>query len=174
VSNGDLESGSAGWTISGGAIISTYASLYHSATHYLWLGGDNGTDSVIRIYFVSTCHLAGSETTNFRVDDMNLVVTFLNPVVPVLFGVGGPINVTENSTSQYNAIVANCDGSIQSVTPTWNENSAATTISPAGLLTIGSVSSDTVVVVTATYGSSSVNYPITVVNVVPAFSSVAG
>jgi hypothetical protein len=42
--NGNLESGTTGWTLSGGTTISTYASLYHSATHYLWFGDDNSTD----------------------------------------------------------------------------------------------------------------------------------
>lgn len=37
--NGDFESGLAGWTNSGGAVITNYASYYHSPTHYLWLGG---------------------------------------------------------------------------------------------------------------------------------------
>ena len=37
--NSDFESGSSGWTLSGGAAITNFAGLYHSATHYLWLGG---------------------------------------------------------------------------------------------------------------------------------------
>ncbi len=42
--NGNFESGSTGWTLSGGTTISTLGSFYHSATHYLWCGDDNGTD----------------------------------------------------------------------------------------------------------------------------------
>jgi RHS repeat-associated protein len=45
IGNGNFESGTTPWVLSGGAIISSQASLYHSPTHYLWLGDDNGTDS---------------------------------------------------------------------------------------------------------------------------------
>ena len=31
--------------------------------------------STIRVYFVSSCHLAGNQTTNFRVDDVSVLVT---------------------------------------------------------------------------------------------------
>ncbi len=105
-----------------------------------------------------------SSYTIFRIDDVSVVATVPNPVAPVLFAVGGPTNVAENSAAQYNAMVVNCDGSIQSVSPTWNENSSATTISSSGLLTTGIVNSDTPVTITATYGVFTVNYPITVVN----------
>ena len=123
----------------------------------------------VGIKFLANTDASGP--TVFRVDDVSLVVSVPNPVTPVLFGVGGPTNVAEGSTAQYNAIVVNCDGSIQSVTPTWSENSSATSISAAGLLTAGSVSSDTSVTVTATYGSFTLNYPITVMNIIPTFSS---
>ena len=124
----------------------------------------------ITVRFIATTD--GSGPTTFRVDDVSVIQSVPNPVTPVLFGVGGPTNVTEGGTAQYNAIVVNCDGSIQSVTPTWSENSSATTISSSGLLTAGSVGSDTLVTITATYsGFSALNYPITVVNVVPTFSS---
>jgi len=43
--NGNFESGTTPWTLSSSGILTTYASLYHSATHYLWFGDDNGTDT---------------------------------------------------------------------------------------------------------------------------------
>lgn len=126
----------------------------------------------IRIHFASSND--ATLVTNFRVDDVAVNITIPNPVLPVLFGVGGPTNVAEGSTAQYNAIVVNCDGSIQSVTPTWSENSSATSISSSGLLTVGSVSSDTPVTITATYsGFSPLNYPITVANSGVTFSYLA-
>ncbi len=252
VSNGDLESGSTGWTLSGGAIISTTGSLYHSATHYLWLGGDNGTDSAyyqttipssatsatlslyeninssestslgaydtfsivvrdtsgnllgtvanwsnlngtspgnysyqtfnmsaysgktIRIYFVSNCHLSGGQTTNFRVDDVGLILALPNPATPVLFGVGGQTTVAQGSTAQYNAIVVNCDNSIISVSPTWSISSGPASISASGLLTAGTVSADTSATVTANYpGFAALNYNITIAHVAPVFTSLA-
>ena len=125
----------------------------------------------IRIHFASVNN--ATLVTNFRVDDVSVALTVANPVVPVLFGVGGPTNVAEGSTAQFSAIVVNCDGSVQSVTPTWSENSPYTSISASGLLTAGNVSSDTPVTVTATYGTTTLNYPITIVNVVPTFSSLS-
>ena len=37
--NGDFELGSSSWTLSGGVTASTYASLSHSGSYYLWFGG---------------------------------------------------------------------------------------------------------------------------------------
>lgn len=252
ITNGNLESGSTGWTLSGGAVISTFGSLYHSATHYLWLGGDNGTDTAyiqttipssatiasltlywninssepaafgaydtfsivvrdtsgnllgtitnwsnlngmaagsyqfqsfnvlaysgktIRIYFVSNCHLSGSQTSNFRIDDVDLIAAVPNPVVPVLFGVGGPSSVAENTTAQYNAIVVNCDNSIQSVTPSWSVSSGPATISASGLLSPNNVTADTAATVTGIYnGNTRIDYPIKIVYVAPVYTSLA-
>jgi hypothetical protein len=115
----------------------------------------------------------GSGPTTFRVDDVSVIQSVPNPVTPVLFGVGGPTNVAEGGTAQYNAIVVNCDGSIQSVTPTWSENSSAASISSSGLLTVGSVSSDTSVTIMANYNGTILNFPITVVNSAASFSYLA-
>ena len=112
-----------------------------------------------------------SGPTVFRVDDVSVIISAPNPVVPVLFGVGGPTNVTEGTTAQYNGILVNCDGSVQPVTPTWSVNPSAASINSSGLLTANTVSSDTAVTVTGTYGAATINYPVTIVNVVPVFSS---
>src|SRR4051794_21909084 len=37
--NGDFESGVTPWILAGGAAVTTYKSLYHGPTQYLWLGG---------------------------------------------------------------------------------------------------------------------------------------
>ncbi len=126
----------------------------------------------ITVRFTATTDFGGP--TTFRVDDVSVIVSVPNPVVPVLFGVGGPTSVAEGSTAQYNAIVVNCDGSIQSVSPSWSENSSATTISGSALLTVGNVGSDTPVTITATYGGfPALNYPITIVNSTSSFSYLA-
>jgi hypothetical protein len=129
--------------------------------------------STVRIYFVSNCHLAGSQTTNFRVDDVSVIASVPKPVIPVLFGVGGPTSVAEGASAQYNAIVVNCDNSVQSVTPSWSVSGPAT-ISSSGLLTAGSVNGDTPATVTANYsGFPALNYNLSIVNVAPVFSSLA-
>ena len=117
----------------------------------------------VTIRFTGTTDSNGP--TVFCIDDVSVWVLAPAPVTPLFFGVGGPTIIPEGTTAQYNAVVVNCDGSVQSVTPTWGENSSATTISASGLLTAGSVSSDTPVIITA----NTINYPITVVHIVPIF-----
>ena len=47
ITNGDFESvTTTPWVLSANAIITAQSSLYRSPTHYLWLGDDNGTDTV--------------------------------------------------------------------------------------------------------------------------------
>lgn len=126
--------------------------------------------NVILQFYVDT---DSSSYTIFRIDDVSVVATVPGSVTPIYLAVLGPTNVPENGTAQYNAWVINCDRTIQPVTPTWKENSSVTTISSLGLLTAGSVSSDTPVIITATYGALTVNYPITVVNSAASFSNLA-
>jgi hypothetical protein len=126
----------------------------------------------VTVRFIGTTDASGP--TVFRVDDVSVMATVPNPVVPVLFGVGGPTSVPQGSTGQYNAIVVNCDNSIQSVSPSWSITSGPATISTSGLLTAGSVSADTPATVTAIYnGSTRLDYPITIVHVAPVFASLA-
>lgn len=126
----------------------------------------------ITIKFTGTTD--GSGPTVFRVDDVSVVASGPNPVTPVLFGVGGPISVPQNTTAQYSAIVVNCDNSIQSVTPSWSVSSGPATISSSGLLSAQTVSANTAATVTAIYnGNTRLDYPITIVHVAPVFTSLA-
>jgi hypothetical protein len=126
----------------------------------------------VTVKFSATNDVSGP--TVFRVDDVSLLVLRPNPVTNVLFGVGGPTNVVQGGTAQYNAIVVKCDGSVQSVTPTWSITSGPATINSSGVLTAGSVSVNTPATVSATYsGFSRLDYPITIVHVAPVFTSLA-
>ena len=126
----------------------------------------------ITIKFTGTTDVSGP--TVFRVDDVSVVVSGPNPVTPVLFGVGGPTSVAQNTTAQYSAIVVNCDNSIQSVSPSWSVSSGPATISSSGLLSAQSVSIDTAATVTANYsGFQQLNYNITIAHVAPVFTSLA-
>ena len=124
----------------------------------------------VTVYFSAMTD--GSLQTTFRVDDISLLVTVLVAPTPALFGVGGPKSVPERGTAQYNAVVVYSDGSIVPVTPNWSISGPAS-ISSSGLITAGSVSSDTPATVTATYsGFNPLLYSITILNVAPVFSSV--
>lgn len=67
--------------------------------------------------------------------------------------ISGPATVPENGSGQFTATAFFSDGTSQTVTSssTWTENSPATAISSSGLLTAGSVSSDTTVTISASY-----------------------
>lgn len=126
----------------------------------------------ITVKFTGTTDASGP--TTFRVDDVSLIVSRPNPVTNVLFGVGGPTNVVQGGTAQYNAIVVKCDNSVQSVTPTWSITSGPATINSSGVLTAGSVGVNTPATVSATYsGFPRLDYPITIVHVAPVFTSLA-
>jgi uncharacterized repeat protein (TIGR02543 family) len=125
----------------------------------------------VTVYFSAMTD--GSLPTTFRVDDVSLLVTVPIPSTPVLFGVGGPTSVPERGSAQYNAIVVYSDGSVQSVTPSWSFSGPGT-ISSSGFLNAGSVSSDTAATVIGNYsGFPALNYPITIVNVAPLYTSLA-
>jgi len=84
-------------------------------------------------------------------------VTIVN-VAPTFsyLAISGPNSIAENSSGQFSATAIFTDGTSQSVTPSWSENSAATSISSGGLLTAGDVGSDTTVTVSASYTTSGV------------------
>lgn len=65
--------------------------------------------------------------------------------------ISGPVSMHENSFGQFTATAIFADGTSQVVTPSWSENSSATTISSGGLLNAGEVGSDTTVTVSASY-----------------------
>lgn len=254
ITNGDFETGTAApWVTSVGAIVSSVDGFAYLGSYYLWLGGDNGTDTAyqtitipssatsatlsfycninsseptsfgaydtfnatirdtsgnllttvgnwsnlngtspgkqyyfqesfnllsytgrtIRVYFVSNCHLANNQTTNFRVDGVSVISSVPNPVVPALFGIGGPTSVAQGSTAQYNAVEVYCNNSVASVTANWSISSGPATISSSGILTPGSVSANTPATVTGIYNGARVDYPITIVHIAPVIVSLA-
>ncbi len=65
--------------------------------------------------------------------------------------ISGPAAVNEGATATYTATATMSDGSTKPVTPTWTENSAATKINKAGLLTALPVATDQAVTITASY-----------------------
>lgn len=82
--------------------------------------------------------------------------------------ISGPSTVPENGVVQFTATALFSDGSSQTVSPTWSENSSATTISASGQLSAGSVNANTIVSVSASFTSGgitkSASADITVVN----------
>ena len=72
--------------------------------------------------------------------------------------VSGPSSMNENTSGTYTATATFSDGTSSNVTTgaIWSENSSATTISTAGVLSAGSISSNQAVTVTATYTSNGV------------------
>ncbi|HYQ55834.1 MAG TPA: T9SS type A sorting domain-containing protein [Draconibacterium sp.] len=81
--------------------------------------------------------------------------------------VNGPNAVNEGSKANYKCTAYYSDGSTQDVTSlvTWSDNSSYATISVNGELTAGSVSSDKIVTITASYGGKTDTYIVTIKNV---------
>ncbi|MBU0678449.1 MAG: immunoglobulin domain-containing protein [Verrucomicrobia bacterium] len=75
---------------------------------------------------------------------------------PLSLGIEGAASMFENDSENYVARVYYSDGTSSLVTPTWSEDSSATTISSGGQLSAGSVSSDTLVTITASFTANGV------------------
>ncbi|BBO16413.1 conserved hypothetical protein [Candidatus Brocadia pituitae] len=100
---------------------------------------------------VSAIHTIGSITQN--ASQNVLIVNIPTPPTLISLVINGASSVNENSTAQYSATAFFSDGTSQTVTPTWSEDSAVTTISISdfGLFSAGEVTSDTSVTVSASY-----------------------
>jgi len=87
------------------------------------------------------------------------------PVVLTGILISGSTNVNEGATAQYACTAYYSDGSSQTVTPTWSENSSYTSINSSGLLAASSVSSDQAVTITASYGGKADSHAVMVKNI---------
>jgi len=121
-------------------------------------------DTVVSIYTTATVN--GQNYQAFKdVTVVNQPVTFSS------LAISGPSSMNENSSGQFAATAIFSDGTSQAVTPSWSENSSATSISGSGLLTTGEVGSDTTVTVSASYTIGGVtrnaSQQVTVINVPP-------
>ncbi|MGD8845304.1 MAG: fibronectin type III domain-containing protein [Desulfobacteraceae bacterium] len=78
--------------------------------------------------------------------------------------ISGPIQVDENGSAQYTCMANYSDGSSSTLSSgiTWSENSTVTSITSSGLLTAGSINSDTYVTITAAYEGKSDTHGVTV------------
>jgi preprotein translocase subunit Sss1 len=90
-------------------------------------------------------------------------------VAPTLSGIviSGPAIIDEETSAQYVCTANYSDGTSETVTPAWSENSFYTTIGGSGLLTAADVSADQNITVTATYGGKSDTHAVVVNYVVP-------
>jgi len=94
-------------------------------------------------------------------------------VPPVLTGltISGPASVDEDDTAQYTCTANYDDGSTQTVTPVWGDNSPFASINGSGLLTASSVTTDQSVIVTAAYGGFNDTHAVTIVDAPPVVTS---
>ncbi len=65
--------------------------------------------------------------------------------------ISGPVAINENSSGQFTATAFFANGTSQSVTPIWTDNSVSASISSGGLLSAGEVGGDTTITVSASY-----------------------
>ncbi len=121
-------------------------------------------------YFVVRAYVGSDQSGNSN----EMSYTVPSSVTLSSITISGATQMSENSSSQYTCTANYSDGSTTALTSgvTWSENSEATSISSAGLLTAGSVSADTTVTITASYGGKSDTHTVTVKNVPATLSSI--
>jgi len=78
--------------------------------------------------------------------------------------ISGPTQVDENSSASYTCRVVYSDGSSDTVTPAWSEDSATASISSTGRLTTASVNSDQHLIISAAYGGRFGSYAVTIID----------
>ena len=116
------------------------------STGGLLTAGEVASDTTVT---VSASYTTGGVTRGASQDV--LVRDVASAPTLVSLSIGGPSSMNKNSATQYVATALMSDGTSQTVSATWSENSAATTISAGGMLSAGEVASDTVVTVSASY-----------------------
>lgn len=88
-----------------------------------------------------------------KTDTFGVTVVYIAPAVTLTrLTILGPSSVNENNTAQYFCVAHYSDGTSQSVTPEWSENSAFATVSGAGLLQAQNVAADETLTITARFG----------------------
>ena len=95
-------------------------------------------------------------------------------VAPTLTGIAitGPASMAEETTAQYTCTASYSDGTSEVVTPDWSENSAFTAINASGLLSVGDISANQSVTVTASYGGKSDSHAVSISYVSPTVTGI--
>jgi len=159
-SDGSSESVSPNWSVSSGPGNISSAGV-------LTIGSVNGNTTTT----VSANYTLGSIAHSA---DQAVSIVYLSP--PPTFtslSINGPGSVKESTSAQYTATEWFSDGSSQIVIPTWSVNTPGAGISTFGLLTVGQVSSNTVVPIYASYtdgNTLNATNNVTVVNI-PSFTA---
>lgn len=151
--DGSIQPVSASWSENSGATTISGSGL-------LTAGGVS-SDTTVTV----TATYAGFGSLNRSITVVNSAASFS------YLAISGPSSINESSSGQFTASAILSDGSSQSVSPSWSENSGATTISGSGLLSAGGVGSDTTVTVSATHTINGVtrdaNQDVLIVNIPP-------
>jgi hypothetical protein len=107
-----------------------------------------------------------------RTDTHAVTIKYVAPVVTSI-AISGPASLDEETTAQYTCTANYSDGTSKVVTPSWNENSSAASISGSGVLTAGDVTADQSVTLTASFGGKSDTHGVTIKYLVPTLTSIA-
>ncbi|MCM2264161.1 MAG: DUF4214 domain-containing protein, partial [Desulfuromonadales bacterium] len=84
-------------------------------------------------------------------EDTHPVTITKAPATVVSLAIDGPATVSEGSSAGYTATAFWSDGSFNTVTPTWDENSPFASIASNGMLTTTNVSGNQIVTISASY-----------------------
>lgn len=109
---------------------------------------------------------------NGKTDAHSVLVEYVPPVLTGLTVVGA-VSIDEGDTVQYTCIGSYSDGTTAQVFPAWSENSSAATISSSGLLTVGDVSGDQSVIITASFSGFTASHTAIIKDIPPVLVGLA-
>ncbi|WP_136080418.1 hypothetical protein [Pontiella desulfatans] len=104
-----------------------------------------------------------SATYSGKADTFDVTVKYVPPPV-VLAGlaISGPTELNELESISLTCQATYSDGSTETVTPVWSEDSAKASVSASGVLTAGNIESDATVNVVATFGGLQASHAVSV------------
>lgn len=122
-------------------------------------------------FFAVTAYNSGGDRSGYSNE---VSYTVPDEVTLSSISIDGTTQVDENSSSQYTCTAHYSDGSSAVLADgvSWSDDSAAATINPSGVFTTGSVTADTTVTITATYGGLTNTRNVAIKNIPPTVSSI--
>jgi hypothetical protein len=94
-------------------------------------------------------------------DDHTVLIKYITPVLEGI-QISGPSSLAEGSSAQYTCVANFSDGTSQQVNPSWSENSMYASFGSDGTMSVGDVSSDQAVTVSASYQGKSDSIQVTI------------
>lgn len=140
------------------ALSSAYATINEQG---VLLAGDITNDQIV------TISITVEKYTVSKVVELK----FVPPVISIIV-VNGPSSVSEGISAQYTSFAHYSDGTVLSVNPVWSTSTGGASIDSRGKLTVGNVSGDQQITVTASFGGKEGAYVVNIKYLPPTLSGI--